>query len=50
MAAHGWSDWPCSWCGSSQLVLLGWLGRLLWLRCQSCGSDVPLESLIGARR
>jgi hypothetical protein len=29
----------CPACGSEVLVLLGQLGRLLWLRCRDCGSD-----------
>lgn len=43
---HGTSDWPCSWCGSHSLGLLGELGQLLWMRCRDCGSDVPVDALI----
>lgn len=36
----------CPACGSEVLVLLGQLGRLLWLRCRDCGIDVsqPADS------
>ena len=30
----------CPACGSTQFTLLGYLGRLLWLRCRACGTDV----------
>jgi hypothetical protein len=30
----------CPLCGSECLVLLGRLGRLLWLRCRDCGIDL----------
>ena len=34
----------CPACGSEVLVLLGQLGRLLWLRCRDCGIDCNLPA------
>lgn len=34
----------CPACHSAQLLVIGALGRLVWLRCRACGVDFPVPA------
>ena len=38
----------CSMCGSENMVLLGQLGSLYWLRCKACGIEESVHAEVYA--
>ena len=38
------SNPTCPACGDGRATIMGWLGKLLWVRCVACGAEYHRET------